>query len=425
MNADIEGSFLNLVTARLITSAFSQPLEYLKIVKQTGYSSSSSSSSTSFLQQRMSKLYTSVYQHQPDAIFKGLTLTMIQQSIFAVNLYKLYPFLVTYYGSINDNNLYNAELYAAATSGFIHGLVSTPFETVKMRQIGNTLMKNSTQDLKIEMSKPYVVKEFLFDPVQNSSIKQRQSDLSEIKRVNALCKTIPKENLFSYTSFEKLMGLNPSTDQPILEQMKKNKLLADKVYTNPATKIIETIKEMMTTNPSIYKNFTNAACLTAIQTSIQTTSFVFSLHKIQQLTHYALTTESDSYYAQFLQSFILAKQNDKFFSQIAPMLIGVPSAFITCILTQPIDNIKTVLQSGQFDKFRQLSDSKQITFSRPNIAEVLVKCYISNNNLKGLYSGFNLRFLRLSFWHTGFGYGITKELFGVWNKYSEMRKLQS
>lgn len=425
MNSEKENSLQHLVAAKLINSVFTQPFEFLKLAQQTGYASTSSST----LQQRLTKFYKSAYEHQPQAIFTGLTMTILQQSMLALNIFKLYPFLMDHYASVQEhqNNLIKAEMCAAATCGFVHGLLATPFETIKLRQIGNTLMKNNSEDLKVEMKKPYVVKEFLFNPVMNvgKTGTKKTSDLVELKKVNNLIKLLPKEQVISYESFERLIGLRSSNDQAFLEQMKKNKQIAEEVYKTPATSILDTIKEMTKTNGSLFKTFSNAALITSIQTSIQTTTLVFSLHKMTEMREYAFKTESTSYLTQFLQSFILAKDNDKFVSQLAPLLIGIPSAFLTCALTQPLDNIKTVLQSGQFDKFRALADKQQITLHKNNIAEALVKCFIANNNLRGMYAGFFFRFIRLSFLQTGFGYGVTKELESVLKRYSELRRLQA
>ncbi|XBW35365.1 hypothetical protein QEN19_000930 [Hanseniaspora menglaensis] len=426
----LEYTFTTAAVAKLINAAFTQPLEYLKVSKQLGYTSSNSTGFTcSHFQARLLKHYSSIYQHQPEAIFKGFSMTMAQQMLFALNLFKMYPLLTEHYASVNqdrgDSSFYAAELYAAGTAGFIHGLLTTPLEVIKMRQISNTLMKNVSGDLKLPSEQPYVVREFLFNPVLNPAPKSKPKELSELKRVSALIKTIPKEKVLTYRQFEALMGMKTTTDMTVVEQMKANKALADRVFIKPATKVVDSVKEMMITCPSVLRNFTNCAFITALQTSVQTTSLVYSLHMMDQVSHYAYTTRSDSYYAQFVKSFILARQNDKFFSDLAPIFIGVPSAFITCILTQPLDNIKSVLQSGQFAKFRQLSDSKQLTLAKNNVAEVLVRFYFANNNIKGLFSGFNLRFIRLSFLQTGFGYGVTKEIGDVWLKLKVARRLEA
>ncbi len=67
-------------------------------------------------------------------------------------------------------------------------------------------------------------------------------------------------------------------------------------------------------------------------------------------------------------------------------------------MTQPLDTLKTVLQSGLFGRFRALADSKVFTLPVPNVITAFRAYFGSYVDIGKLYNGATLRFMELSFY---------------------------
>ena len=431
---------------KLIDTFFCQPLEYFKVARQVEYVTNTKKY---FLENGLSKHYKSVLNLQMSGYLTGQTMSLLQAGSYGLNAIFLYPALLQYFNSLNDNNPnkeFQNSLYAGAAVGTIQGVINVPLENLKLRQIGNRLLSNYPKDFKFtEHPNSFVVNEFQLDDIQkqnkihvnkekvkNASIGIKNKEYIEsLKKLDSSAST-KGVNVMSYIDLKHRINLGyngVTTNSEYYNILKQCKKTADAMLKKPSVGVISTFKEMVESGKFDGKSvFLNAWYLTIPISIIETTIFMASLQKLRQYVYeYNTGVEYQDMSIGGKTYTNLKELSYKIpgLHQLAPLFVGVPSAALTVALTQPLDSLKTILQSGLFHRFRALADSKVFTLPTPNMISAFNAYYGTFVDVGKLYNGALFRFLKLSLIHVGIGFTFSRSITNYLDMYIEKRKLAS
>ncbi|SGZ41718.1 uncharacterized protein HGUI_03919 [Hanseniaspora guilliermondii] len=431
---------------KLIDTFFCQPLEYFKVARQVEYVTNTKKY---FMDNGLSKHYKSVLDLNINGYLTGQTMSLLQAGSYGLNAIFLYPLMLQYFNSINDtspNKEFKNSLYAGAAVGTVQGIINVPLENLKLRQIGNRLLSNYPKDFKFnEHPNSFVVSDFQLDDIQNQNkthvnkakAKQNGIGIKNKEYIESLKKldsslTTKRGNAMSYIDLKHRITLGYSgvkTNSEYYNILKVCKKSADSMLKKPSVGVISTIKEMIESGKFDGKNiFLNAWYLTVPIAIIETTIFIASLQKLRQCVYeYNSGVEYQDMSIGGKAYLNIKELSYKIpgLHQFAPLFIGIPSAFLTVALTQPLDSLKTILQSGLFHRFRALSDSKVFTLPTQNVISAFKAYYGSYVDVGKLYNGALFRFLKLSLIHVGLGFTFSRSITNYLDTYLEKRKLAS
>lgn len=431
---------------KLIDTFFCQPLEYFKVARQVEYVTNTKKY---FMDNGLSKHYKSVFNLNMNGYLTGQTMALLQAGSYSLNVIFLYPALLQYFNSLNGTSPtkdFQNSLYAGVSVGFVQGIINVPLENIKLRQIGNRLLSNYPTDFKLtQHPNAFVVSEFFKDDaleerrkilvnkkddLKNSASSKNKTHIEQLKKIDKATSLPKNTNVLSYIDLKHRMniGINGvTTNAEYYNILKHCKKAADAMLQKPALSVFPTIKEMIESGKFDGRNvFLNAWYLVIPISVIETTIFMASL---QQLRQYMYEYNSGVEYQDMTfggKAYTKIKELSykvPGLYQFAPLFMGVPSAFLTVALTQPLDTLKTVLQSGLFGRFRALADSKVFTLPVPNVITAFRAYFGSYVDIGKLYNGATLRFMKLSFIHAGVGFTLSRGVSDHFDSYLEKRKL--
>ncbi|KAL6950306.1 hypothetical protein ACO0OE_000783 [Hanseniaspora uvarum] len=377
-----------------------------------------------FMDNGLTKHYKSIFNLNMNGYLTGQTMSLLQAGSYSLNVIFLYPALLQYFNSLNGTSPtkdFQNSLYAGVSVGFVQGIINVPLENIKLRQIGNRLLSNYPTDFKLtQHPNAFVVSEFFKDDaleerrkilvnkkddLKNSTSSKNKTHIEQLKKIDKATSLPKNTNVLSYIDLKHRMniGINGvTTNAEYYNILKHCKKAADAMLQKPALSVFPTIKEMIESGKFDGRNvFLNAWYLVIPISVIETTIFMASL---QQLRQYMYEYNSGVEYQDMTfggKAYTKIKELSykvPGLYQFAPLFMGVPSAFLTVALTQPLDTLKTVLQSG-------------------------LAYFGSYVDIGKLYNGATLRFMKLSFIHAGVGFTLSRGVSDHFDSYLEKRKL--
>ncbi|KAL6946257.1 hypothetical protein ACO0RG_000403 [Hanseniaspora osmophila] len=381
------------IVASLITQTLSHPFEYVKTGQQLS----------------VGKQMYRMFDNKATLFFAGLASANI--SILGTNIIKFYtyPLTVNYLGkktteqgkSNSDHNQNLVATTAGVITGFFEGLLMVPFENIKNKQIYNAQICTEREQKALKIGK--AEKDIR---IQEDDAKSLKSQKDHAKRtplnkaakvaqeIEEISKTTPKQ--ISYEDIAK-------ENKEIALRVKNWKSKADYYYKHPSVKFYKILPEIW--QVSSYRGFAQASYLTVFQhmtmVAIQFTALNTFL-QMKKNSSNALFRLGEQYeVVQFM----------------LPMVYGVATSAATVLITQPLDVVKTRMQSTKFAPFQTWIRDVPGRVTYPNTFSCFHQTFVEQNGMKAFYKGWMPRLFRLSVLNSGIGFGFYFHFQTAWENY--------
>ncbi|KAL6950226.1 hypothetical protein ACO0QE_000902 [Hanseniaspora vineae] len=381
------------VVASLITHTLSHPFEYVKTGQQLS----------------VGKQVYRMFDNRATLFFAGLAPTNL--SILGSNIIKFYtyPLTVNYLNQKNAkqgtiSNEYDQNLVATTAgviTGFFEGLFMVPFENIKNKQIYNSQIRTEREQETLQVEK--AKKEITSQNAESVSPKSHQDHTKRTPLNKAAKVAQENEELFKKAPKQISYEDIAKESKEVALRVKNWKTKADYYYEHPSVNFHKTLSEIW--QVSSYRGFAQASYLTVFQhmtmVAIQFTALNTFLQMKKNGSNMLFRLGEQYEVVQFM----------------LPMVYGVATAAATVLITQPLDVVKTRMQSTKFASFQTWIKDVPGRVTYPNTFSCFLQTFAEQNGMKAFYKGWMPRLFRLSILNSGIGFGFYFHFQTAWENY--------